>query len=237
MLQGVKYAIVLCVACAGAACASAPHPVTRPTEGSLVGLARDRETGDVISKAQVNIRPQGQIAPLRTLTAANGAYRQLHLAPGRYSVSADFAGQHVTVENIQLAAGEPTIVDLDFELGKPDPIVVDFGNPKDSEIEHFTPQDHQSRIEGTVNIRSTHTRVEGAVVTITMTNARPTDETLQAVSDEQGRYRFAPVKPGSYIVSAYYSVGDRAQIEVRRSDIEVAASQGVIVPLWIETAR
>jgi len=229
----VRYLLVLC-----AACASTPHGAApRPTNGSIAGLARDHASGDVIAKVQINIRPQGQVVPIKTLTAIDGRYQQPHLAPGKYSVSANFAGQQVSVENIELAAGDPTIVDLDFDLGKPDPVVVDFGDPKDSEIVHFTPKDHQARIEGTVNVRSSHTRIEGAVITVTVTDAKPTDETLQAVSDDQGRYRFAPIKPGNYVVSAYYSVGDRAQIEVRRSDIEVAATQGVIVPLWIETAR
>jgi len=229
----MRYLLVLC-----AACASSPHGATRrEIDGSIAGLARDRASGDVIAKAQINIRPQGQVVPITMLTTIDGRYKHLHLTPGTYSVSANYAGQHVSVEHIELAAGDPTIVDLDFDLGKPDPIAVDFGNPKDSEIMHFTPTDHQTRIEGTVNVRSSHTRIEGAVVTVTVTDAKPTDETLQAVSDDQGRYRFAPVKPGNYVVSAYYSVGGRAQIEVRRSDIQVAATQGVIVPLWIETAR
>ncbi len=224
MLRGVKLVLVLCAACAGV-----PHPVTRPTEGSIVGLARDRDSGDVLSKVAVNIRPQGQIAALRTLTEANGRYREPHLAAGTYSLSADFAGQQVTVRNIELAAGDPTVVDLEFELGKPDPVVVDFGNPADSEIEHFIPKDHQPRIEGTVNVRSSHTRVEGAVVTVVGLG-----QTFQAVTDDQGRYAFV-VNPGIYAVSAYYSVDSIGQIEVKRSDIEVAANRGVVVPLWIET--
>ena len=63
------------------------------------------------------------------------------------------------------------------------------------------------------------------------------EQTLQAVSDDEGRYRFDPVSPGTYIVSAYYAVDNHGQIEVRRSDIEVPAQGGVIVPLWIETGR
>ncbi len=232
MLGGVKYFLVLCVACA-----SGPHAATRPTDGSIVGIARDLDSGDAIGKATINIRSQGQIAPLKALTGPDGRYGQAHLAPGTYSVSADYAGRHVSVENIALAAGEPTVIDLDFDLGKPDPIVIDFGDSKESEIRHFTPSDHTPRIEGTVNVRSSHTRVEGAVVTVTLTDPKPTDSALQAVSDAQGRYRFSPVAPGNYVVSAYYSVGDRAQIEVRRADIQVGATDAVVVPLWIETAR
>jgi hypothetical protein len=62
-------------------------------------------------------------------------------------------------------------------------------------------------------------------------------DTLQTVSDDNGRYRFDNVLPGTYVVSAYYSVSGRAQIEVRRAGIVVHANDGVIVPLAIETAK
>jgi hypothetical protein len=38
-------------------------------------------------------------------------------------------------------------------------------------------------------------------------------------------------------VSAYYSISGRGQIEVRRSGIQVAAAEAVVVPLWIELAK
>jgi hypothetical protein len=38
-------------------------------------------------------------------------------------------------------------------------------------------------------------------------------------------------------VSAYYSIGGRAQIEVRRSAITVEGAEAVVVPLWIELGR
>jgi protocatechuate 3,4-dioxygenase beta subunit len=57
------------------------------------------------------------------------------------------------------------------------------------------------------------------------------------VTDDNGRYRFDQLQPGTYAISAYYSIGGRAQIEVRRSDISVAAREGVLVPLYIEMSR
>ena len=45
------------------------------------------------------------------------------------------------------------------------------------------------------------------------------------------------VEPGTYVVSAYYNIGGRGQIEVRRSDIEVARAEGVIVPIWVELSK
>ncbi len=59
---------------------------------------------------------------------------------------------------------------------------------------------------------------------------------LQTISDDEGRYRFDAVTPGVYAVSAYYAIGGRAQIEVRRSDIHVDGAEAVVVPLWVELA-
>ena len=89
-----------------------------------------------------------------------------------------------------------------------------------------------SIIEGTVNDTSTRGRVPGAVVT-----AVHGEQTEQTISDDHGRFRFDGVAPGTYSVSAYYSVGGRGQIEDRRSEIAVAGSEAVLVPLWIELGR
>ncbi len=64
-----------------------------------------------------------------------------------------------------------------------------------------------------------------------------TTAALPAVTDDEGRYRFDDVEPGTYVVSAYYSIGGRAQFEIRRSDIAVAGGEAVIVPIWIEVAK
>jgi hypothetical protein len=232
----VKYLLVIL-----AACGSAQHGGSHvATDGALAGLVRDHDSGDVIAQAKIHVRPQGQIQPLVTLSKKDGNFGLAHLAPGNYSLTAIFAGQQVSVENIVVQAGDPTVVDVTFTLGKPDPVIVDFGNPKDAEIDRFRPSNHardSALIEGTVNDRASHTRVVGAVVTAIGPGTGPAVPTLQAVSDDQGRYRFDPVPPGNYVVSAYYSVGNRGQIEVRRSDIEVSPAEGVIVPLWVETER
>ncbi len=242
--RGVKYPIVIAVACGaacGVACGAAQHAHPRVIDGAIAGLARDHDSGDVIAKATIHVRPQGQLEPLVTTTRADGDFELGHLAPGKYSLTAIFAGQQVDVENIVVKAGDPTVVDVTFTLGKPDPIIVDFfGNAHDGAIDRFRPAHHAhdtALIEGTVNDRASRTRVAGAVVTAIGPGTGPQAPTLQAVSDDQGRYLFDPVPPGTYVVSAYYSVGNRGQIEVRRSDIEVSPAEGVIVPLWVETQR
>jgi hypothetical protein len=232
---GVRYLLLIV-----AGCGAAQHGgAARALDGGLTGLARDHDSGEAIAKASIHVRAQGQMAATITTTAKDGAFALAHLAPGKYSLSADFAGQQINVDNITIKSGDPTVVDVTFDLGHPDPITVDFGTAKDSEIDHYHPQHHTTTalIEGTVNDRASRSRVAGAVVTAIGPGSGPSVPTLQAVSDDQGRYRFDPVPPGVYVVSAYYSVGNRGQIEVRRSDIEVDAAQGVRVPLWVETEQ
>lgn len=218
-----------------AGCGAAQHP--RPTDGAIAGLARDHDSGDPVAKAEIRIRANGELAPRATISTPKGGFAIDHLPPGLYSLSASFAGQPVDVENIVVRVGEVTIVDVVFTLGRPNPVHVDFGDPGSSAIERYRPTHHAldtSLIEGTVNDVGDHTRIAGAVVTVV---GGPNDATLQVVSDDQGRYRLDPVPPGTYMVSAYYSVSGHAEMEIRRSEIRVAAAEAVVVPLWIEIAR
>ena len=135
--------------------------------------------------------------------------------------------------NIDVRAGETSYVDIAFTLGRPEPLHVDYGD-KAGEIGRYHPPNlgaGVALIEGTVNDTSTRERVPGAVVTAVLGG-----QTEQTISDEHGRFRFDGLAPGSYSVSAYYNISGRGQIEVRRSEIEVAGAEAVIVPLWIELA-
>lgn len=220
---------MLLVACGGAGVRTA-----RPTLGAIAGLARDHDSGDPVAKADIRIRAQGDMSPKVTTTSDRGLYDLDHLPPGRYQLTARFAGQPVDVVNIDVRAGETSYVDIVFTLGRPEPLRVDYGD-KAGEITRYRPPNlgaGVSIIEGTVNDTSTRERVPGAVVTAVLAEL-----TQQTISDEHGRFRFDGIAPGTYAVSAYYSISGRGQIEVRRSDIEVGAAEAVSVPLWIEMTR
>jgi hypothetical protein len=134
-------------------------------------------------------------------------------------------------------AGETTFVDVVFTLGRPEPLRIDFGDPSRNEIVRYRPTNlpaSHSILEGTVNEHATRKRISGAVVTAVM---REIGETQHTVSDDHGRFRFAPIAPGTYSVSAYYNIAGRGQVEVRRSEIAVGGAEAVVVPLWIETER
>jgi uncharacterized surface anchored protein len=207
-----------------AACGAGSHDTRpRPTLGLITGLTRDKSSGDTLEGAAI------QVGTHAVESDKVGLYQVEGLAPGTYTLVARFADQPVTVTNIDVSAGQATYVDISFALGEVGPISYDYRNARETEIERFTTL--IPRIEGTVSDSATRARVAGAVVTAAG------NETLQTVTDDNGRYRFDQLQPGTYAISAYYSIGGRAQIEVRRSDITVGAREGVLVPLYIEISR
>jgi uncharacterized protein (DUF2141 family) len=227
--------VLLLAACGGAATQTAK---SRATTGGIAGLARDHDSGDPVAKAEIRVRASGEFKPLATVSSDRGLFDIQQLSPGRYTLSALFAGQPVEVTNIEVRAGEITMVDVNFTLGRPEPLQYDY-NSKGAEIDRYRPKSLATKpialIEGTVNDTQTRQRVPGAVITAVQDNNVQT--TQQTVSDDHGRYRFEEVRPGIYAISAYYSIGGRAQIEVRRSGIEVDRAEAVVVPLWIEMQR
>lgn len=213
-----------------AACGGVTHP--RPTEGSIGGLVRDRASGEPVGMAEI------RVSGIETRSAPDGLYSIDHLKPGRYSLHARFAGQPITIRNIDVKAGDATFVDVTFTLGNPEPLDVDFGDPTQGAIKRYRPKQLSpsvALIDGTVSELETKMRIVGAVVTAEGPGGP--QGTLQTVTDDQGRYRFDGVTPGTYAVSAYYSIGGRGQIEVRRSDIEVAGAEHVEIPIWIELSK
>lgn len=199
----------------------------------MAGLARDHDSGDPVARAEIRLVAPG-VKPFVTASNDRGMYHIDRVPPGTYEVRAVFAGQPIEIRNVVVTPGQASYVDVVFTLGRPEPLRGDY-NDRASQIDRFKPRglaDSVSIIEGTVSDSGTRERVPGAVVTAVSEGG-----TEQTVTDEQGRYRFETLAPGTYAVSAYYSIGGRAQIEVRRSDISVAGAEAVIVPLWIELTR
>ena len=234
MLAAMRPGLFALASCA-AACGAAQSP-RRPPEGSIAGLARDRDSGEVIPHADVHVRAEGDLTHERaTLTRRSGEYELDHLPPGRYTVTAELAGEPIDVEHVVVRAGETTMVDLTFTLGHPEPERYDFGDARDGQIAQFhSPHvpPGAAVIAGSVSDQATRAAVAGAAVTATGPGG-----TEEAVTDDTGHYEFAHMRPGAYTVSAYYSIGGRGQIEVRRSAIDVPGGGGVIVPLWVELEK
>ncbi len=209
-----------------AACTTIP---IRPRDGAIGGLTRDHASGDPVG--YVTLRLRG--TTLVTSSTREGLWGFDHLVPGRYTLDAQYGDERATVTNIDVARDDVAIIEVDLGSGA---AARDYtGDVLDDAIETFTPAHHDpatSRIEGTIADSNTRRRVGGATIT-----AIAGSVTLQVISDDAGRYHFDPVTPGTYAISAYYSVSGHGQIEVRRSSIAVEAGHGVRVPLWVETRR
>lgn len=218
----MRLALIALAACAHGAGSSARPPAT---SGEIAGVVRDHDSNDPIAQAFV------RVAGREVTSDAHGAYRITGVKAGTYTIAATFAGQPLEVAHVSVSNGRTSYVDLEFTLGRPEPLHEDWAVL--TTIERFQPK-HGTRIEGEVSEAGSRERIVGAVVTA----VHATDhQTLQTISDDQGRYHFDDVAAGVYVISTYYSVDGRAQIEVRRSDIQVDSGSGVRVPLWIEATR
>jgi hypothetical protein len=229
---------VLSILAIAAACGARPNTAATSTTGAVIGLVRDRASGEPIAMAELRLRADGELgAAIKSTSGRTGTYEIDALPPGRYSLTAYFAGDVVEVANIDVSAGRTTPVDVAFELGRTEPLRVDFGNASDGAIDYYRPRRGNPRtglIEGTVSDTSTRERVPGAVVTALGTEVT---DTRQTVTDEHGRFLFADLPPGIYAVSAYYTVQRRGQIEVLRNGLEVRGGEAVVVPLWVELVQ
>jgi hypothetical protein len=230
-LPVVRFLLVLLVV----GCGGAGHGTHRKTDGAITGLARDGDSAEPLGAADIRaVRPN---APEATgVSGRDGVFTIDPLPPGRYTLIGTYAGQTITTTNVQVDAGEATYVDIQFTPSRPDPFTIDYSDPRFSAITKYRTKDGRTLIEGTVSDIGTKVRIAGAVVTATGPSGAQSD-TLQTISGDDGRYKFEPVTPGTYVVSAYYSVGGRGQIEVRRSDIQVDTGDDVNVPLFIETTK
>ena len=229
----VTVAVTVAVAVAACHGGGAPaHP--RPTTGQITGFTFDRDSGYAVAGATITALRDGSTAAAATTTSkAGGLFDLVPLVPGRYTLRATYLGQPSQVSGIEVTAGEATFTKLAFTPAHPDaPIATDSASL--SEILHVkTPG--TTALEGLALDTISRAGIAGAVVTA-VGPVGPASTTQQVVSDDLGHYRL-DTAPGTYTLSAYYSVGSHGQIEVRRADIVVAADETVFVPLLLESRR
>ncbi len=202
--------------------------------GAVTILCTDRDSAEIVAHADLVLRGP---TPATMTSSKYGFATFDHLQPGTYDLVATFADQPVEIDAVAVRANQTSYLDVTFTLGQPDPVKHRWGDGGLAPVERFRPRGMAptvSRIEGTVSDVTTHARVSGASITAQRGTA---PDVLQAVTDDQGRFRFDDVLPGSYTLSADYSISGRGQIQVRRSGIEIAAGEGARVPLAIEIAR
>jgi hypothetical protein len=232
MYRGVVLAASIAIASACGPAAPAP----RPSAGAIFGLVRDRATGTEVAMVDLRLRGADPAAPVATAKSSeDGTYDFDPVAPGRYVLTATFAGDLVEIRNVVVVAGRATAVDVAFELGRLEPLYVDYGDPDDGKVSRYALRRADAGtglIEGTVSDLATRERIPGAVVTAAL--GFDVTNNLQVVTDGQGRFRFAGIAPGTYTISAYYTVARRGNIEVQRNSLRVNAGEATVVPMWLE---
>ena len=253
----MRHAPVITLLSTLAACGAGPGApaATQPaaTAGTLTGLIRNANTGEPLATTRVaalrepdNALPTTPEDPrvatverdlvhadLQTQSAADGVYA-LSLPIGTYRVIASFQGKQLELDHVAILGGRTRSLDISIDLTTTAPQVVDvraLGPAPPQRFRRARPSSH-GVIEGTVTDVGTTERVPGAVVVAT---SPVTEHTLHTVSDEVGRFELEDLSPGMYTLSIYYHVVHRGNIEVRQSNIEVAAAETTVVEMVLDS--
>jgi hypothetical protein len=248
---GARAAIAAIAASGGLAAAGCAARAARPVApaGVLAGIIRAADTGAPIAGATLVLQRPGALALAGGRTGDDGAYAIDRLAPGAYGVRVFRDGRLLAAQAITVAPGGLT--GLDLAIAPPASATRDGAADRASEpaaslgtgvdvagagpLWRYRPIGGDpgfGAIEGTVCEEGGRTRLGGTVITIA---DRAGALVADAVTDDDGRYRVEPVPPGAYVVSAYYTLVGRGQVEIRRSDVVVDGGDVVVVPLAIET--
>jgi len=210
-----------------------PAPPSTPTRGGIGGQLRDRVTGQPVT-GTVTAHDEDDFDVSTVIVGTDGGYVLEGLRPGTYGLVVEILGGPLQFTGVPVTAGHVTAFDIPIDRGAIGGDAVRFAELASDDVTDYGPPDldpARARLEGSVTDSVTRERVAGAIVTTTHPE---TGETLTAVSDDLGWFRFADLPPGTYTLSAFYQVPRRGQIEVRRMDVPVPAGRAVVVPMTIE---
>lgn len=222
------YRLLLVMSAAFACGGPAPVPATpeAPAGGAVAGVVVDAGDGAPLGFATVRAwseqRERGSFT-----TSSDGRFQIEALPPGRYQVIASYSGRRITVSGVEVQVGAttelavtmPAEAHADLTEDRPELAV---GNATGGPL---------GAIEGQVVDRRNSEPMPGAVVSAT-SDALP--QPAYAVSDEQGRFRFAGLRPGTYTLTIYYHLISRGNIEIRRGGVEVVAGETTAAELFVD---
>jgi hypothetical protein len=238
------------VGCGGGGATPAAHTGSGATwgaatsrGGALAGLVRDAATGDPLEAARIiaqrDFDPSAEqfawsdVPDGTTSTAADGNYT-LPLLGGMYRIAVEYGERRVELTYVGIEGGHTRGLDVAIDLTAREPVVVDVRQTGQRGTLRFRQSRPSSRgtIEGTVTDLATSERVVGAVVVST---SPAVSRVLHTTSDDAGRFALDELRPGTYTLSVYYRVVGRGNIEVRRSNIAVAAAETTVVELVLDS--
>jgi hypothetical protein len=205
---------------AGSEAPSLDQVESKPGSGTLEGVVIDVAADRPVSFAEVAVYAEdtGELAGTTT-TDQRGRYKVPDLPPGSYRVVVSFSNLTSESRGVSLFADRPTPlrVELSTDPG---------GGPLESR--EATGASHGS-IEGVVLDGVRGDPLGGATIEV---SSRSMADPLFTIADERGHFRVAGLAAGTYVVSVYYSLVDKGNIEVRRSGVVV--ERGVVTRLTLE---
>jgi len=219
------------------ACGHPPAPVApQPTTGSIAGTVHEAASREPLSFVTVFAGAAGEVLAT-AVTDGDGAFTLGDLQPGRYQVTARFGERSVTVDDVAVTAGAAVPLTLALALvpAQEAPAGTAAGGAPVA-AGNAPPIDHDGvgGIRGLIRDRVSNEVLPGAVVTATTPGVR---DAIMSMADGNGHYRMPALRPGLYTLSAYYTVIDRGNIEVRRTNVRVVAGEMTVVDLDLDAQK
>ena len=134
-----------------------PPPPPPPSTGSIVGCVTDAADGSPISGATV------ACGTASTMTASQGEFSFVDLAPGTYTMSVSAEGYEAASQTVEVVAGETATVNMAVTKLPPPP-------PKDMWVEGIGFRMTGKNLNMTVKVVDTIGALGGVAVRLTVTN-------------------------------------------------------------------
>ncbi len=188
--------------------------------GWLVGSVFDDSSGAPISLAEVVISSETNIEYNET-TDAKGRYQLSNLPSGRYHIVVVHGGRFAVANDVVVIAGQETNINHRLAI-----------NPRHSEDRHATVDSNRGVISGVIIDASDRTPLGGATVEV---SGPLLNESVFTIAAGNGSFRFPDLVPGTYLISVYYSLINKGNVEVRRSGIAVKSALETKLTIDIDT--
>lgn len=220
------------------ACSStsrAPAAAKKPKPDGIAGVVVDAATGDPISFVTVIARSPLSTRTHSQTTAADGSFHLSGLRTGTYQVLASLGNQMTEYVGVPVRAGTQARLMIRLDLRAQGPVAAipyRAVSAVPALPQRNTPSRAIGTIEGSVRNAKTKELLPGAVIGA---SSAALDEPRLAVADHHGRYRLVGLPPGTYVVSIYYTVVDRGNVEVRRGDVKVHGGKATLLDLLLDT--
>ena len=189
--------------------------------GTVSGLVRDLADGSPLALAEVRALPGSGGAPASATSDAAGRF-ELHLAPGRYRITARVGELTTEAPDVVVLEGRVTALRLELD-----------SRPAPAPRSGVTTGEAAAtgEIAGRVIESPSTEPFPGAVIAAVSPVMR---DAQTAISDERGGYRLRGLRPGSYDLTVYYQLIDRGAIELRQTDITVRAGEVTRIDLELD---